>query len=56
MKEMLRNWILRVCEYPLAIASWITAEALLRNAMSIVSACIVVILTHYIKKGLEKKD
>jgi len=52
---MIRNWILRICEYPLAIASWITAEALLRNAMSIVSALIVVVLTHYLKRYLEKK-
>ena len=53
--QMLKNWILRVCEYPLAIASWITAEALLRNAMSILSALIVVVLTHYLKRYLEKR-
>jgi len=53
--EMFKNWILRICEYPLAIAGWVTAEALLRNAMSIASALIVVILTHYLKKYLEKK-
>ena len=52
---MLKNWILRICEYPLAIAGWITAETLLRNAMSIISALIVVVLTHYLKRYLENR-